>query len=60
MPGRTEYFAKVASDAARDLTRSVQTWTGFLTTVGRLYRYSYPDQRRIPPRTASSPTSSTL
>ncbi|MBR3166776.1 MAG: hypothetical protein IKF16_11465, partial [Lachnospiraceae bacterium] len=47
MPGRTEYFAKVASDAARDLTRSVQTWTGFLTTVGRLYRYSYPDQLMI-------------
>ena len=47
MSGKTEYFAKVASDAARDLTRSVQTWTGFLTTVGRLYRYSYPDQLMI-------------
>ena len=47
MTAKTEYYAKVASDASRDLTRSVQNWTGFLTTVGRLYRYSFPDQLMI-------------
>ena len=47
MSAKTEYYAKVASDASRDLTRSVQNWTGFLTTVGRLYRYSFPDQLMI-------------
>ena len=47
MSAKTEYYAKVASDASRDLTGSVQNWTGFLTTVGRLYRYSFPDQLMI-------------
>ena len=47
MSAKTEYYAKVASDASRDLTRSVQNWTGFLTTAGRLYRYSFPDQLMI-------------
>ena len=37
MSAETEYYAKVASDASRDLTGSVQNWTGFFTTVGRLY-----------------------
>ena len=37
MSAKTEYYAKVASDALRCLTGNARNRTWFLTTVDRLY-----------------------
>ncbi len=41
------YYAQLAEDTARRLTGSWERWAGFLATVGRLYKYPYPDQLMI-------------
>lgn len=35
---------QIADDAARQVTGSYQTWTAFLSTAGRLYKYPFPEQ----------------
>ena len=47
MPTKAQAFAQLAEDTATHLTSSLTNWTGFLTTVGRLYKYPYHEQLMI-------------
>lgn len=47
MPTKTQAFAQLAEDTATHLTSSLANWTGFLATVGRLYKYPYHEQLMI-------------
>ncbi len=47
MPTKTQTFAQLAEDTATRLTSSLAKWTGFLSTVGRLYKYPYHEQLMI-------------
>ena len=47
MPSKAQSFAQLAEDTATHLTNSLSNWTGFLTTVGRLYKYPYHEQLMI-------------
>ena len=47
MPTKAQAFAQLAEDTATHLTSSLTSWTGFLTTVGRLYKYPYHEQLMI-------------
>ena len=47
MSQKTLYYAQLAEDTARRLTGNWERWAGFLATVGRLYKYPYPDQLMI-------------
>ncbi len=35
---------QMADSAVRQVTGSYQTWTGFLATAGRIYKYPFPEQ----------------
>lgn len=39
MPTKTQALAQMAEQTATQITGSRTGWTGFLTTVGRLYKY---------------------
>ena len=47
MANKAQAFAQLAENTARQITGSLAEWTGFLTTVGRLYRYNYHEQLMI-------------
>lgn len=47
MPTKSQSFAQLAEYTAEHLTSSLANWTGFLTTVGRLYKYPYHEQLMI-------------
>lgn len=47
MATKVQTYAQLAEDTAKRLTNSLEAWTGFLTTVGRLYRYNYHEQLMI-------------
>ena len=47
MPTKAQSFAQLAEFTAEHLTSSLANWTGFLTTVGRLYKYPYHEQLMI-------------
>lgn len=47
MATKIQTYAQLAEDTAKGLTRSLETWTGFLTTMGRLYKYPYHEQLMI-------------
>lgn len=47
MPTKAQAFAQLAEHTAERLTSSLANWTGFLTTVGRLYKYPYHEQLMI-------------
>ena len=47
MPTKAQSFADLAEQTAQRLTSSLANWTGFLTTVGRLYKYPYHEQLMI-------------
>lgn len=47
MPTKTQAFAQLAEHTAERLTSSLANWTGFLATVGRLYKYPYHEQLMI-------------
>lgn len=47
MPTKTQVFAQLAEHTAERLTGSLANWTGFLATVGRLYKYPYHEQLMI-------------
>ena len=47
MPTKAQAFAQLAEDTATRLTSSLANWTGFLSTVGRLYKYPYHEQLMI-------------
>ena len=38
---------QIADNAAQQVTGSYQTWTAFLATAGRLYKYPFPEQLMI-------------
>lgn len=47
MPAKAQAFAQLAEYTATRLTSSLANWTGFLGTVGRLYKYPYHEQIMI-------------
>ena len=47
MPSKTQFYAQLAAETARGLTESLQTWTAFLETSARLYKYPYYEQLLI-------------
>lgn len=47
MPTKAQAFAQLAEHTAERLTSSLANWTGFLATVGRLYKYPYHEQLMI-------------
>ena len=47
MPSKTQFYAQLAAETARGLTGSLQTWTAFLETSARLYKYPYYEQLLI-------------
>lgn len=44
---KAQAFAQLAEDTATHLTSSLANWTGFLATVGNLYKYPYHEQLMI-------------
>ena len=47
MPSKTQFYAQLAAETARKATESLQTWTAFLETSARLYKYPYYEQLLI-------------
>jgi N12 class adenine-specific DNA methylase/adenine-specific DNA methylase len=47
MVNKAQVFTQLAEKTAKRLTSSLEDWTGFLNTVGRLYRYNYHEQLMI-------------
>ena len=47
MTTKTAFYARMAEEAARQVTGSREQWTAFLTTAARLYKYPYPEQLMI-------------
>ena len=47
MPSKTEEYLALAQRTANGLTRHWESWTDYLTTASRLYKYSFPDQLMI-------------
>ena len=48
MPSKTEeYLAPLAQRTANGLTRYWESWTDYLTTASRLYKYPFADQLMI-------------
>ena len=44
MPSKTEEYLALAQRTANGLTRYWESWTDYLTTASRLYKYSFADQ----------------
>ena len=47
MPSKTEEYLALARRTANGLTRYWESWTDYLTTASRLYKYSFADQLMI-------------
>lgn len=47
MQSKTKELALLYEQTARGATNSLANWTGFLATVGRLYKYPYHEQLMI-------------
>jgi len=47
MANKASEYARLAEETAGQLTGSLQQWTAFLTTAGRLYKYPYHEQLLI-------------
>ena len=47
MPSKTEEYLALAQRTANGLTRYWESWTEYLTTASRLYKYSFADQLMI-------------
>ena len=47
MTEKTLYYARMAEEAATQITASREKWTSFLRTAGRLYKYPYEEQLMI-------------
>ena len=65
MPSKTEEYLALAQRTANGLTRYWESWTDYLTTASRLYKYPFADQlmiyaqRPMPPPAPTS-TSGTI
>ena len=42
-----QHYANIADQQTRQVTGSMQDWTGFLSTAGRLYKYPFEEQLMI-------------
>ncbi len=47
MPSQLQLYAQLADTTATMITGSMQSWTSFLTTAARLYKYPYHEQLMI-------------
>lgn len=47
-------YVQMAGQTAANLTKNLDTWTGFLKTASRLYKYPFPDQLMIYAQKSSS------
>ena len=47
MPSKTEEYLALAQRTANGLTRYWESWTNYLTTASRLYKYPFTDQLMI-------------
>ena len=47
MPSKTEEYLVLAQRTANGLTRYWESWTDYLTTASRLYKYPFADQLMI-------------
>ena len=47
MPSKTEEYLALAQRTVNGLTRYWESWTDYLTTASRLYKYSFADQLMI-------------
>ena len=47
MPSKTEEYLALAQRTANGLTRYWESWTDYLSTASRLYKYSFADQLMI-------------
>ena len=47
MPSKTEEYLTLAQRTANGLTRYWESWTDYLTTASRLYKYPFADQLMI-------------
>ena len=47
MASKLQAYAQMADYTAQQITGSYQKWTAFLSTVGRLYKYPFPEQLLI-------------
>ena len=47
MPSKTEEYLALAQRTANGLTRYWESWTAYLTTASRLYKYRFADQLMI-------------
>jgi len=47
MPSKYRFYSDLAGTTAKQLTGSMESWTAFLTTAARLYKYPYHEQIMI-------------
>ena len=47
MPNKTEEYLALAQRTVNGLTRYWESWTDYLTTASRLYKYPFADQLMI-------------
>lgn len=47
MPDKLQTYVQMAGKAATSLTRNLETWTSFITTVSRLYKYPFSGQLMV-------------
>lgn len=47
MPTRLQACAQMAEETAKQITASHESWTDFLKTAARFYKYPYPEQLMI-------------
>lgn len=47
MPNKLQTYVQLAGQTAANLTKKLDTWTNFLKTASRLYKYSFADQLMI-------------
>ena len=47
MPSKAEEYLALAQRTANGLTRYWESWTDYLTTASRLYKYPFADQLMI-------------
>lgn len=47
MPTKLQYYVQMAEQTANNLTRNLETWIGFLTTVSKQYKFDFASQLLI-------------
>jgi N12 class adenine-specific DNA methylase len=47
MPSKVQFYSQMADHTAKQITGSFQSWTAFLETAARLYKYPYNEQLMI-------------